>query len=113
MAKKKETSFKEQVFDELDKLPNLWRVKISQRSIRGTPDVLGVINTWPFAWELKKAANEKPDPLQQFELRRIEKAGGIARSVHQENLEYHLMELIGLAMKPRQQPSRRSKSRPC
>lgn len=113
MAKKAETSFKERVFDELDKLPNLWRVKISQRSIRGTPDVLGVINTWPFAWELKKAANEKPDPLQQFELRRIEKAGGIARTVHPGNLEYHLMELIGLAMKPRPQPLRRSKSRPC
>lgn len=97
--KKPETKFKEKVFKRMDKLKGLWRVKISQRSIKGTPDVLGVYRTWPFAWELKARAKDKPDPLQQFELRRISKAGGIARTVHPGNVEECFEELSRL--KPR------------
>jgi hypothetical protein len=66
-------------------VPCSWFEKISQRSKRGTPDILGVVAGEMIAMELKRSGFEKPDPLQQFFLERIAAAGGIAILAYPEN----------------------------
>ena len=93
MAKKPETTFKEYVADELATLPNLWCTKVQQVAIRGIPDIMGIVNSFPFVWELKKDAKEKASALQLYNLRRAKKAGGISRLVYPENFDECFAEL--------------------
>lgn len=87
MAKQKETRFKEKVLKDLRKLPCSWFCKIQQRSIRGTPDILGTVCGFFVAIELKDK-DARPDPsrekLQDHKLEEIAAAGGIAAKVTQD-----------------------------
>jgi Holliday junction resolvase len=85
MAKKPETAFKEVVLKDLKALPDCWVEKIQQVGKRGTPDILGVLNGYMLAIELKKDAKEKPDKLQQHKLELIRKAGGLTYVACPEN----------------------------
>jgi hypothetical protein len=60
-------------------------VKVQQRTIRGTPDIIMCVNGIFIALELKKSDKEKPDLLQDHELRSINLAGGIGVKVTPEN----------------------------
>lgn len=97
MAKQKETVFKEKIVPILKALPNTWLVKVQQRSIRGTPDILMCINGDFVALELKKSMSECPDPLQDHNLNLIIKAKGIAIKVFPENWDIVLMRLKKLS----------------
>jgi hypothetical protein len=77
LAKKKETLFKERIAPHLERLPNTWFVKIQQRAIRGTPDILLCVNGIFVALELKKSDKEKRDLLQDHNLDKINKSGGL------------------------------------
>lgn len=99
MSKQREAQFKEVVFRHLSKLPKIWFKKIQAGSVGGIPDILGIVNGFPFAWELKRSLKEKPKPLQVYELRRIRKAGGVARIVHPENFSECLDELKALSIR--------------
>lgn len=92
MAKKKETIFKEKVFDRLGEIPGIYYRKIQQVAIRGTLDIIICFRGKFFAWELKIGDNTL-DPLQEYEANWIREAGGIARAVTPENLEEAIQEL--------------------
>lgn len=81
-------------------------------SVRGTPDVIGVINGVPFAWELKRSKFINADPLQRWELRRFKKAGGLARTVTPANFEECFQELEAISKWQRQPLLLRSKRPP-
>lgn len=87
MAKKPETLFKEKVLEELRTLPHSYWIKIQQVTLKGVPDILGVINGRFIALELKKDAKEKPEKLQEYVLNEVNKAGGIALVTSPENFE--------------------------
>lgn len=85
MAKQPETLLKERVLKDLRKLPITYAVKIQQVAIRGTPDILCCINGHFVAIELKRDPSQKPDKLQEHELGRISKAGGVSVVVNPLN----------------------------
>ena len=84
MAKKRESVFKEKVQKDLASLKNIWCEKIQQVGIRGTPDLLLCIGGFFVAIELK-IDGEKPDPLQEYKLGLIKKAGGISLTATPSN----------------------------
>ena len=97
MSKQPETLFKERVVRRLKEIPGLWVEKIQQVGIRGTPDLLICYRGYFIAWELKTDRG-RVEPLQQFKLDEIEKAGGIARIVRPSNLEQSIRELLDLGL---------------
>lgn len=98
-----EGQFQKKVLKLLKTVDNCWFTKIQAGSIRGIPDIIGVINGHFFAWELKKSAEEarKNSPrqaLQGYILGKIRQAGGTGKFVYPENLEESLDELLAVAL---------------
>ncbi len=85
MAKNPETVFKENVLTFLKALRNTYVVKIQQVALRGTPDIFLCVNGNFVALELKRASEEKPDPLQTYELSKISQAGGLGLVANPDN----------------------------
>lgn len=83
MAKKLETKFKEKVIELSKRLQKTWIVKIQQRSKRGTPDLILCVNGFMVALELKDGG--VLDPLQKYNIRKIEHANGYAFECDPEN----------------------------
>jgi hypothetical protein len=65
----------------------------------GIPDIIGVINGRFFALELK-SEKKKPSELQSYILRRINLAGGYARSPTPETWDGIFKELVNLQGSP-------------
>lgn len=76
--KKDETKFKERVQRDLNKLNNVWFVKIQQVSIRGIPDFLMCVNGGFIALELKRSEDAERHKLQEWTLQSISHAGGMS-----------------------------------
>ena len=95
VPKKKETLFKEKVQDDLRKIPNCWFVKVQQVSVRGTPDILACVNGVFVAIELKTETG-KLEELQEYNLRKIQDARGIAFVIIPGTWRYHLEVLLAL-----------------
>lgn len=88
-----ETKFQIKVLKALRALPHSWWCKISQKSISGTPDILGCYHGVFIGLELKKDSKSHPSPLQIFELDRISKAKGRSYLAHPENWENVLEDI--------------------
>ena len=97
MAKKPETVFLERIRPKLRQLANTWFVKIQQRTIRGTPDLIMCVNGQFVALEFKKSVKEQADMLQAHTIEMINLAGGIALVVSPENWEKVLEALTTLS----------------
>lgn len=90
----KESQFSKKVCAELEKLKSdykIWYYVKEAGSIRGIPDILGILNSIPFAMELKKSESEANKNtgrivLQKYTLRQIDLAGGLGYIVYPENL---------------------------
>jgi len=98
----KESQFAKKVWAELDKIPCSYFFTTQQKSIRGTPDVIGCVNGKFVALELKRsgsAARLKTGHivLQRHTLGKISKAGGIGCFVYPENLEEVISLIWSLA----------------
>lgn len=96
-----EAKFQTKVLKRLKTVEKCWFTKIQAGSIRGIPDIIGVVNGRFFAWELKKSEAEanKKNPrqaLQYYILRKIREAGGIGRVVYPENLEDCFREVLAV-----------------
>ena len=87
MPKKPETLFKEKVKAKIKPLPRSWWFKTQLVALRGIPDLIGCVNGQMVALELKKDDASLCDPLQQFVLRQIIKAGGIGLVVTPNNFD--------------------------
>ena len=68
-------------------MKNSYWMKIQQLSIRGIPDIIGLVNGRFVALELKKSPEEKADKLQEYVLKEIDNAGGIALVANPENFQ--------------------------
>ena len=82
---KSETRFKIRVMNRLKEVPGLWFTKIQNVSVRGVPDLLMCYQGRMIAWELKTDIGT-PDPLQEYTLANIRRAGGTARIVSPSNI---------------------------
>lgn len=80
----KEAVLQRHVLAFLKKLPNTWAEKISQRSTRGTPDILACINGHFVGLELK-GDDGRLLRLQEEKLEAILAAGGLAAVVTPTN----------------------------
>ena len=102
MAKKPETVFKERVLRALKDLPHTWAEKIQQVTKRGTPDILACVNGHFVALELKSGKRPKTPgkfSLQDWVLKQIEAANGLALKVYPDEWEEafkHLVQLAGV-----------------
>ena len=84
MSRKPESIFRDKVRKQLVLLPNSWFESIQQRMISGTPDLLGCINVHFIGLELKSSSGQVT-PIQEYKLKQIAKAGGIAIVTNPEN----------------------------
>jgi len=94
----REHAFQKRVKKELRSIPNCWHFTKEALSIRGLPDIIGIINGRFFAWELKRSKEEASKNtgrivMQRHILSKIRLVGGIARIVHPDNLQECLEEL--------------------
>jgi len=90
---KPETKFRNRFRKRLDIIPNSWFESIQQKSISGTPDILGCINGYFVALELKATLKSPVTELQKHKLKKIYDSGGFAAVVHPENMEEVLENL--------------------
>ena len=95
--------FQNIVIKRLTAIENCWFTKIQAGSIRGIPDIIGVLNGHFFAWELKRSEAEarKKSPrqaLQYYIIGKIQSAGGVGKVVYPENLEEAIAELFAVAL---------------
>ncbi len=97
MAAKPETVFRAKARKRLDMIPNSFWESIQQKTINGTPDILGCVNGFFVALELKATPNDEPTALQKLKLQRIVDANGVAFVLHPGNLEVTLELLNNLA----------------
>lgn len=93
--KQPETKFKEKIVPKLKALSNVWLVKIQQRTIVGTPDILMCLGGLFVAIELK--VDSKLTKLQEYNLTKIHEAGGIAMVLTPRNMEECLLYLETLS----------------
>lgn len=84
---KPETKFRKKFRKYLDEIPNSWFESIQQKTINGTPDILGCINGIFVALELKSSAKAPITPLQAFKIEAINAAGGCSAIVHPGNFK--------------------------
>lgn len=99
-----ESKFQTSLLKKLRSIPHSWWVKISQRTIRGTPDVIGCVRCGKcgdgkiVALELKTDVG-KPDKLQGETLRQIFEAGGYANICRPKVVDAVLEDLRRLILK--------------
>lgn len=105
----RESSFAVKVWARLDEIPNAWFVTIQQKSIRGVPDIIGCINGYFVALELKRTKSEAQKNsgrivLQRHIVNKIIESGGAAYFVHPENLNDVINYLMALSNSDEPQP---------
>ena len=86
MSKQNETKFKEKVTERLKTFKHTWFVKIQQLSVSGTPDFLICLNGVFIALELKTDIG-KVSKLQEYNLNKIAKCGGISIVLMPQNFD--------------------------
>lgn len=96
MSQKPETKFRAKVRPRLDAIENSWWESIQQKTINGTPDIIGCIKGRFIAIELKASEKSVVSPLQKHKLEEIVKAGGISHILHPGNCEEVLTSLESL-----------------
>ncbi len=90
---KPETKFRAKLRARLELVPNSFWESIQQKTIQGTPDIIGCVNGFFVALELKATPSASASALQLLKLKRICNAGGVGYLVHPENME-NTLELI-------------------
>lgn len=92
-----ETAFKLRLAPKLRKIPRAYFIKTQMLAVAGVPDFLGVVRGRFVALELKASEKEKPRRLQEYVLRKIREAGGVALVIFPENEESVLAHLSQIA----------------
>lgn len=87
MSKKAETLFRTKFQNRLKDLPSGWFESIQQKTIHGTPDMLGCIRGRFVALEFKAHSKAVVSELQKLKLKRIRTAGGYGFLVYPENAD--------------------------
>lgn len=103
---KAETRFKIRFQARLKTIPKSWFMKVEAGAIHGIPDIIGVVNGFFVAMELKKDKATKPDKLQQYNIDIIRSiAKGYSYKVDPSNMEAVLKELTWLSSRRTRLPN--------
>lgn len=78
---------------QLKEIPNSYFFSVQQVSIRGTCDILGLINGKFVGLELKRDDKAKPTPIQEYVIKKIQEAGGWAAVVRPSTWDKQLEQL--------------------
>jgi hypothetical protein len=93
----KETRFKIKARTHLDEIPMSVWIKTKEKSLRGVPDFLGVVNGWAVCIELKTDdKGSRTDKLQEWRLKRWSQAGAkvfVMRPSNMHNVIEQLRQL--------------------
>lgn len=92
---KPETIFRKKVMERLKRLPDSWWESVQQRTITGSPDVVGCIRGRMIAVELKSEEG-KATKLQLHKLKKIREAGGLSYVVRPSTFEGVFSSLLDL-----------------
>ena len=84
MSKKPETVFKERALKDLATIPGAWFFKTQEVARRGIPDIILCLDGLFIGIELK-IDGEKLEPLQEYNLMRIEECGGKSFTAYPNN----------------------------
>lgn len=87
MAQKAETVFRNRVMHKFKEIPNSYWMSVQQKSIVGSPDVIGCVNGHFVSLEFKKDDKAKGTALQLYKKAKILEAGGMAFIIHPANWE--------------------------
>ena len=85
----------------LDKLPECAYFIKEAVSIRALPDIIGVWRGLPFYLEVKRSVSELSCPrtkLQDYTLKKFERAGAFSSFIYPENAQEVLQELVATAV---------------
>ena len=96
MASKPETKFRAKFRKRLEAIPYSWWESIQQKSIHGTPDILGCVHGHFVGLELKASIDAPISALQKVKIHRIREAHGIAMVVYPENADEAIDFLLNL-----------------
>lgn len=96
MSQKKETVFRARIRPFLDRIPESFWESISQRSIKGTPDIIGCIKGHFIALELKSSAKAAISAMQSYKLERISLSGGSIFIVYPGNWKETYERLLSI-----------------
>lgn len=96
-----ESSFKNKVREDLDKIPRLFHFAMMPGSLAGIPDRIICYKGRFIAWELKRSEadankNRQGHTLQKWIKHLINDAGGVARTVYPENYKECFDEILNL-----------------
>lgn len=94
---KQETLFRQRLMPILKKIPHSHWFSIQQTSICGTPDILGVVNGYFVALEIKVDATSKRSELQYYNILRVQASGGYAEFIYKTNMDRVISDLLKLA----------------
>lgn len=75
-------------------LKRSWFESVQQRTIPGSPDVIGCVNGWFVGIEFKKSSKSPISMMQKYKLQKIVEAGGLGFICHPENFTTVLASLI-------------------
>ena len=81
---RKEATLTRNILALFRQLPNSWFERVEQQSICGTPDILGCYQGQMVAIEVKTKKG-RLSKLQQHKLGKIERAGGLALVLNEDN----------------------------
>lgn len=101
MSQKPETVFRQKFQARLKQIDQAWFESIQQKAIAGTPDIIGCVNGYFVALELKATSKDKPTKLQELKLSRIAEANGMAVVVNPDNADHVIDMLIHLSRRKR------------
>lgn len=87
MSQKPETIFRQKFRAKLDTIPDSWFESIQQKTIQGTPDLVGCVSGFFVALELKARDVDHASPLQKLKLHKIAQAGGMGIVVSPGNAD--------------------------
>lgn len=87
MSQKPETVFRTKFRKRLEAISNTWWESIQQKTICGTPDIIGCVAGSFIGLELKADDKSEVTVLQDLKLRNIAKAGGLGIVVRPSNAD--------------------------
>jgi hypothetical protein len=97
MSRQPEARFYARIKPVLEALPNCHMYRITQVSVRGTPDILMCLNGFFVSLELKRSVGAKTTKLQARNLFLDHVCGGYSAVAYPENWHYILADLHRIA----------------
>lgn len=91
-----ETDFQDWLLRRLRKIPNSKWQKINDKVSVGVPDIIGCVNSFHVAAELKIPGN-KATPIQAYEIVSYQQVGSRARIVYPKDAESFIKEMYAIS----------------